>query len=453
MKRVWVLLLALIFLLTALPIGAVSAAEGVANPGVIEINPTPNIQQPVQVQPNTTYTLSISAAYISYGPGLVCFSAYNPTDGSVLHTFAMAFYSKTVEEQTAVFTTAEDETAFCLILSANRADIQSVTLTPAEESVARSGMPWNANGDFETGDFTGWNAAESGVYITEDAYTGNYAAYMWADDNSPRLSLRVGAAHGKTYVVHLWVKVTSRYLTITPIGGHKLQAVSVNDSEWTCHTYRLTASSYAQGSVATIGIDIGGNGSGYIDNVAIIPVEETPMHDETITNGDFETGTDEDWYVWKSDQNYVVDTAAYEGEYGMHLKSDGDWDALIERSVAVEPGETYRVSLWVRVHQNGVNIAVADGTSNENLSGEWVDDLHHSQWTNVQWEFVAIGPLVRLYVCGPGNEQEAIVDLDAVTVTRVDHTHAYDNTCDTICAICGWVRAITHTYEDDCDTT
>jgi hypothetical protein len=82
-----------------------------------------------------------------------------------------------------------------------------LALTLAAGSVHAVGV---VNGDFETGDFTGWSVAGASFYTGVDApsaHTGLYGAFFGEDSPGSSISQNVATAPGGIYVVSFWVQL------------------------------------------------------------------------------------------------------------------------------------------------------------------------------------------------------------------------------------------------------
>ena len=128
-----------------------------------------------------------------------------------------------------------------------------------------------------------------------------------------------------------------------------------------------------------------------------------------IVNGDFETGSADGWNTWQ-DTTISAD-AAHSGNYGAHLKGNGGWSGMLDQTIAVEYGATYKLSFRLHVVAVGVNVQVknAFGDVIANTGG-WFD----TKTTNhpVEWTFIAYTGYVHINFCGSGSgkTEEAYVD-------------------------------------------
>ncbi|MBR5524159.1 MAG: carbohydrate binding domain-containing protein [Clostridia bacterium] len=233
------------------------------------------------------------------------------------------------------------------------------------------------NGDFETGDTTGWTANQSTTVNAEAAKNGNYGAYLSGKGSyGSLLHTNAEVAIGKSYLVKVWLKVVSV--------GVNVQVKADNDNGVTLGSKWCAAAGYAEWTLVSLVvtpttnslfINFCGAGEGsyevaYIDDVV---VTEAPL----ISNGDFEVG---DLSGWERHQSTVISAdAAYEGGYGVHLKGNGSWGGMLNQNIAVKSGNTYEISLWYKINANGFTLqlqGVQSGTMYMNKSykspvGEW----------------------------------------------------------------------------------
>lgn len=225
------------------------------------------------------------------------------------------------------------------------------------------------NGNFETGDTTGWKPNQSTTVNTEAAKTGSYGAYLSGKGSyGSLLNTTVDVVIGKSYVVNMWLKVKAV--------GVNVQVKADNDSGASLAGKWCSASNYADWTQISfvvspttnaLFINICGAGNGeyeiaYIDDVS---VTEAPL----ISNGDFETGDLSGWEKWQS--TTISANAAYEGAYGVNIKGNGSWGGMLNQNMAVKSGKTYELTFWYKINANGFTLqlqGVQSGTMYQNKS-------------------------------------------------------------------------------------
>ena len=144
---------------------------------------------------------------------------------------------------------------------------------------------------------------------------------------------------------------------------------------------------------------------------------EVPVTDNLFTNGDFELGSKSGWTAYQG-SNVSVD-AAKNGAFGMHATGTGGWGTMIAQTVNVTAGKTYVLSFWYKVNSVGANVQVKrnnnDGQAYEGTGG-WYSQ---SQWTYVEYKFVADADKLFFNVCGGGNGNAESVYLDDITLVEM----------------------------------
>lgn len=206
------------------------------------------------------------------------------------------------------------------------------------------------NGNFETGNASGWSLGQGEIVAYEDGYalkataTSKYAAVatqtipVEADaDYTLTLSSMVMGASSAQARVHVYAG-TGGSTDLVPI-----YYWNVSDA-WSEHTL-----SFHTGANTTIRIVIQQDGKGgavYYDNFVLSKAGDLPGDEETnhIDNGGFEDGTVSGWSSQSSSARPSVQTAyAHTGDYSM-LVPHRNYTFTAYRDVAVEPNTTYVVS-------------------------------------------------------------------------------------------------------------
>ena len=128
-----------------------------------------------------------------------------------------------------------------------------------------------------------------------------------------------------------------------------------------------------------------------------------------VVNGDFEAGSLDGYDVYQS--TVLSADAAHNGAFGVHLKGNGSWGALLEQPVIpVEEGKTYTVSYWYKANKSGANITLKGATTGTQYAYAWAAD---TVWTRVTAEFTVAGDTALvLNICGGGNGVAEDVYLD-----------------------------------------
>ncbi len=138
------------------------------------------------------------------------------------------------------------------------------------------------------------------------------------------------------------------------------------------------------------------------------------VHAELLPYGDFEAANLANWS--ETGGAVLTEDVVYEGAQAARIGG-----AELRAVVATEPGQTYRVTGWVRITAEagqdwgGFRVAVSDYASWQELdnSGALLTSTHGSAWFRVSLTFEALATQVRLqigYFGGPGRQMTVYVD-------------------------------------------
>jgi len=157
---------------------------------------------------------------------------------------------------------------------------------------------------------------------------------------------------------------------------------------------------FAPGTILFKFQDVGVAMDLYVDDIVISEgLPKLPI----ITNGDFEEGNVAPWTVHQ--QVTVEAGAAYEGNYGAHLKDNGTWGGIMDTTLAVTAGKSYELSFWIKVNKFGLNLQIKDGsaTGASLATGTWYDYNNHSEWTQKVYVVTPTTDAIFLNFCGGGD--------------------------------------------------
>ncbi len=291
------------------------------------------------------------------------------------------------------------------------------------------------NGDFETGDFTGWTYDDEYASISTDAHSGRYAMQMsnpraWSEVVTQIISVEPNSEYtiswyskrvSGTGTFDLFVMNSTDWANLQCISGQNW--MNETSGNWVRNEYVVNTGS-ATAMYLKFSAEGSNAGSMMIDSVTLRkmdsdepdePEEPDEPTGNLVVNGDFETGDNTGWSIWQD--TVVSSDAAYNGNYGAHLQGNGDWGGMLYQTVPVIPGETYTVSLWIKVLSNGVNLQIKDGDgSGVNLAGRWVST---TSWTQYTFEVTPTADTLFINFCGGGNGVSESVYVDEVTIRAV----------------------------------
>ena len=276
---------------------------------------------------------------------------------------------------------------------------------------------WLYNGDFEVGEATNWEIHQGTVVSRDAKYSGKYGLNLKGDGSYGGLANQtITTEVGKIYLVSMWIKANSNgtNFKVADANGEKLAYTWFNKTEWTYQEFEFTATTTS----TLLNFSGGGNGIAediYVDDIKVVELKD-PTFDGYVYNGDFEAGSLVKWSSYQ--QTALSSHAAYSGNYGAHIYGDANWGGLLNQTITVEAGKTYKISFWYRGWSNGVNFNVKDG--NDKLVSKYFSFKYTTGWeyyeatfesgyaTSLQITFSGSG--LATTTAGQGTHDEMYVD-------------------------------------------
>ena len=303
--------------------------------------------------------------------------------------------------------------------------------------VAAADVDLLVNGDFETGNGNGWTLKSGTSVSAEDVNGGSYAIKTTATSTKYQgmFSQTLEVQANTDYTLTFWYKYVGSnsgpafYAMIKDAA----ETTNLNDSN---SRFSAVADTWTQCSIVVNPGDntsivlsfanrtAGDGGAYYFDDITFVGPEpvaseepENPVpevKDNLVENGNFETG---DFTGWEKHQSTSISAdAAYTGYYGAKLSGNGGWGGMLNQSVPVEAGNTYKVAMWVKTVSNGANIQLKDGDANgAKLGSEWFTG---TEWTYKTWSVTPATNALFINFCGGGNGVAENVYVDDITVTK-----------------------------------
>jgi dextranase len=236
------------------------------------------------------------------------------------------------------------------------------------------------NGDFETGDLTGWNGTTSRVGVdNNDVFEGKSKVWFWGEQAyDAKLSQSLQGIKDGKYTVKAWVKQSFgtpevARMELTGYGGEPLY-VDIPQSNAYMEIAGTVEIKSGELNIAFV-VDSKGQSNLQIDKVQIlegeVKPEETPIPESfmTITNGDFEKGDLSNWLSIGASAG-VDDGDVYEGNYKAYFWNNSPYTQKIQQKiVGLENGE-YTVRVWVKQNVGTPN------SSRLELSGFGGEDVY-----------------------------------------------------------------------------
>ena len=309
------------------------------------------------------------------------------------------------------------------------------TLLPL--SVAAADVDLMVNGDFETGNGDGWKLESGTTVTTADVHGGSYALKTTNTATKYQVMARqtFEVQANTDYVFTFWYKYDGSnsapsFYAIVKDGNETVNLnddysrVSPSGSDWTKVSHTVNSGDYATLTLVLQNRTASDGGTYYFDDFSLVGPEpeeivepENPVPEvdgNLVSNGNFETG---DASGWEKHQSTAVSAdAAYTGYYGIKLGGNGGWGGMLNQSIPVEAGQSYKVSMWVKTISNGVNIQIKDGGENgAKLGSEW---FTATEWTYKTWTVSPTTNSLFLNFCGGGNGIAETVYVDDIVITK-----------------------------------
>ena len=366
------------------------------------------LTQTVAVEANTTYNVTIWAKSIVGGINIHLKNNINSGDAFETDYFDGTEWTKLTY---VVTTTADTYAIFLNFCGAGTGQAEVVWLDDISIRVA----PLITNGDFETGDTSGWTTNRFTFAEQEAAYSGEYGLHMVGEGNWNSLAFQTFAVtEGATYELTFRLKTNREGVNIQiqdAITKEPLvKAGWFTTTEWTELTYTIAATG------STIFLNFCGGGTGvvedlYLDDVTLTKLP-TASNDGFIKNGDFEIGSLDYWTVLQD--TTVSSSAAYEGNYGAVLQGDGGWGSTLTQAFTTKAGSEYVVTFYLKAVNKGTNIQIV--SNGNKLTSTWYGN---TVWTKLTMTFVADSSNTVLNFCGGGTGENEITYLDQVKITEI----------------------------------
>ena len=276
---------------------------------------------------------------------------------------------------------------------------------------------WLYNGDFECGETTNWEVHQ-GTLVSRDAKkNGKYGLNLKGDGSYGGMANQtITTEVGKIYLVSMWMRANQNgtNFKVADANGEKLAYTWFNKTEWTYQEFEFTATTTS----TLLNFSGGGNGIAediYVDDICVVELKD-PAFDGYLYNGDFEAGSLVKWSSYQS--TALSASAAHSGNYGAHIYGDANWGGLLNQTITVEAGKTYKISFWYRGWSNGVNFNIKNG--DDKLVSKYFSFKYASGWeyyeatfesgyaTSLQITFSGSG--LATTTAGQGTHDEMYVD-------------------------------------------
>ena len=364
------------------------------------------VRQKVNVDADTDYELSIWAKAGSNMTLLV-------KDGGDTTNVAQAGLTGTDWTKYTIKFNSGDYTSIYVSIMGSQAD---ATVIVDSAALVKGSNNLLQNGDFETGDTTGWTNLYSACTLSmTTGHTGSYALnFQGGQWNQTRQKVSVQA--NTNYVLTGWAKDAdgASFLVKDSSDSTNIAQITIGSgSEWT--QYSVTFNTGDNTSIY-VGMMAGSSGgSAIVDDISL--EKETVVVENLSTNGDFETGDLTGWTKYQS--TAVSSSAALNGSYGVSVKGPGDWGGTLDQQVSVVAGRTYQISFWYRAVSNGMNFVVRNADKESLTTAVY---LKETIWTKYEATFVADATAAYLHFNGSGKGTTDEIYVDDVVVIDLSNS-------------------------------
>ena len=381
-------------------------------------------QNGVKVEPNTDYVLT---AWVKNANnfGLI---VKNGDDSADISSYYIE--SATDWQQITLEFNSGDQSEICVLLigwdGGGSAIIDNVSLALYEggdDPVDPPVEPDNqgiVNGDFETGDNTGWETWQSTSISADAAKDGAFGAHLVGNGGwGGLLNQTIAVEAGKQYKLSFWINVnaTGVNLQVKDGSGNAIEgAGGWFDANKKDHYVEYTFIAPDD----SVLINFCGSGTApedaYVDNFVLAEVKASSF-DGYIYNGDFETGTLASWEnLWGSCPTAEIIEGGVNGGYALNVVSK-QWCHVRQTAIAVEANTDYKITVWVK-NANNMCLLVKDGADTTDIANVGVSA--GDEWTELVVEFNSgeYTSIIFSLMGGEGENQYGI--FDSIVMEKVE---------------------------------
>ena len=254
-----------------------------------------------------------------------------------------------------------------------------------EDPVEPSFDGYIANGDFETGDYTGWGGAGNMQIATTNVHSGKYAAMVSGKQWSGLLQ-RVKVAPNTDYKYTFWVRYEyglNEQTLFVKAGDKNLSNHAIKPGklgEWTKYEIAINSGEYTE---LALQFCITSNEEAVLvyDDISFTQVGGITF-DGYLYNGSFETG---DKTKWSGGSSFEIVTDAQDGAFALHITGD-NW-ANIGQQISVKANTDYTVVLWAKKAKGSGQFALLykDENQTKNVDQFYIDPT--DDWEEYKWTF------------------------------------------------------------------
>jgi hypothetical protein len=364
----------------------------------------------VYVRPNSTIHVSFDAKITSKSnPVEVKFSQKdaNGKQTGPDPNDKISVESKEYKSHQMEFETLENAVAFDFWIGEGRSD--TIYIDNIEVSISETNLI--GDGDFSTGDFTGWTGNWGSPEILVDSISENYYAMIplksWGNGFGKNFKVDSDSVYYATFRAK--VAATSKLVEVKfsqkdangkQTGPDPNSKVSVISKNWAFYSIQFKTLSDA----ASVDFWIGEGKSDtiYIDEIFISKVPQIKAINYVV-NGDFETGDFSSWSGWGTKLIESIDQ--FQGNYGVNVPKCG---AVEQQIHGLKPNTTY--ILQTNAKSGNVTTIAWLGVKDYGSNPEIHNELISTEYTNMAVQFTTgeNSDSAYIYLYNPCNNSASI---------------------------------------------
>ncbi len=308
-----------------------------------------------------------------------------------------------------------------LALLAVVAMLLSVVPFGAMAAPAPTGDNVVVNGDFETGNMSGWTVYQGTATDAAAAKEGSYGAHLkGAGGWGSMMHQTVSVEEGKEYYFAFWIKVNAQgvNMSLTNLSSdQKIVAdwLDTKYSTWTLKEYTFTAPMGCE----EVYINFSGGNTGsaediFVDSMQFYCITEAkPAFDGYVTNGDFEFG---ELDGWTATDVIAEKVEGHDSATGVEVTAT-KWNSLYQY-IAVTTHTDYVITAWAKKaenHSGSYNLLLKNGSTNLKAIGLTVTD----EWQKFSFDFNS-GAATSLRLMVMANVDNATIVVDDISVALAE---------------------------------
>ncbi|MCU6707435.1 carbohydrate binding domain-containing protein [Paenibacillus sp. J5C_2022] len=273
------------------------------------------------------------------------------------------------------------------------------------------GFPLLLNGGFEDVDsqdstmpehWSRWsNSVSQNVYLTSDAYAGDYAFAVTTDASSWEIAEQeISYTPSEKYTVSFHGKVlqaagAGRVEAYNATDNIKIKSVLFNQTDWQALSFTFTAPEQAGKQLKIRIYQSNWQLQGFtsiVDELTVTPYQPQLLMNEGMEAVDSADPTmPEHWSRWSysvTDNVYRSGADAHSGNYALAVTTDNTSWEVAEQTIGYEPGETYAVQFWSKVLGTaaGGKVQIYNATDNVMLA---TTTFYAAEWKPYTFTFTA----------------------------------------------------------------